>query len=258
MRVVEDWSSLAIACVSQGSHDHPTPHKMRWAESPTGPLQWRNQDTWRGRSTDQPAGERPCWEHISALVVQYPLVITCPNKLSLDVKCFSLDLLEVTNHSHDQRFRKPRINSLTFWHPQKLPQKTPISAKMSVETTFMYIYIYTISQNHGNASWMFNQMDKSQSSATVLSKNLPPLFFDFTTLNPKMSKNVPITLQGAVTIQSIANRLWFARPTILPLLVSRRFHPRERPRPFPRFFLIQRLRRSKCGLKRKKKTVKCY
>lgn len=120
------------------------------------------------------------------------------------------------------------------------------------------IYIYTISQNHGNASWMFNQMDKSQSSATVLSKNLPPLFFDFTTLNPKMSKNVPITLQGAVTIQSIANRLWFARPTILPLLVSRRFHPRERPRPFPRFFLIQRLRRSKCGLKRKKKTVKCY
>ena len=146
---------------------------------------------------------------------------------------------------------------LDFLTPKKI---APKNANFCQNVCWNYIYIY-IYQNNGNASCMFNQMDKSQSSATVLSKNLPPLFFDFTTLNPKMSKNVPITLQGAVTIQSIANRLWFARPTILPLLLSRRFHPRERPRPFPRFFLIQRLRRSKCGLKRKntkKKTVKCY
>lgn len=145
---------------------------------------------------------------------------------------------------------------LDFLTPKKIAPKNTNFCQ-NVCWNYIYIYLKTMVMHHEcSIKWI-----KANHLLLFCQKIFPLFFFDFTTLNPKMSKNVPITLQGAVTIQSIANRLSFARPTILPLLVSRRFHPRERPRPFPRIFLIQRLRRSKCGLKRKntkKKTVKCY
>ena len=78
VRVVEDWSSLAIACVSQGSHHHPTPQKC---VEPSLQQDHHNGEIKTLEEVDQQTNQQEK-DHVGNisqhLWVRYPLIsITC-------------------------------------------------------------------------------------------------------------------------------------------------------------------------------------